>query len=652
MPTSIGDILKNPRKQKDGSFDPNVEGLELKLMGNMLKGIYDTGKSVAGGVYNVGKGIGKYAYDTFEADHNDVPYKVRLAVAGSKRAEDKLDTFKQFYPDATLSKDGEITFTDHKSGKKMTLDDPGLSVGDTISRIPDIGEVYGGILGTVMGGLSGAPAGPIGSYAGAVTGAGLGSATGNELFRQGAQSLSKLLTGKKAIDKRSLLDIASDFADTGSINAAFTSLPVIGMGGLLGDLGKKKLVSAIPNKRFWDYEKSKRVNIDSVDDALSRINPKRVFDHHLDDNVAKGARLSPDHSKVTIPEVKSTIEPEAFCGRYGDCVPSLVKNIYEEYGLPTNILYSKFKDHGFDVHKVDLNNLYGRGNIAAVKGSLLNNFLNGFGVAQKSISDYMYPFFKSGYNVDVGSGVGRSFEKERFQAISRIDKALESGNKVVVSQLFGKGGKSRGGHVYLITGKNEFGNYVTLGRGAGGFNYEKGNIFSPSPTDKLMTNAKDGTIFINEDAMLGDLGLTKASEGSVLPVYKLNEVKGVKRNLPEMQKDFRYPSPDNQPINLRSNELLKENADPRTRFWKEERRLHGHLSLSKEKNKYLRNDGFDSLIKNFDPETRGKYEQVLKFYEAKNDPFKGLTLDEYVSKKYGNKLYDPLKDLYEKISKK
>lgn len=217
------DVLENPSTNPDGGESKGILDTVGGLIGNVLMG----GAGLAGHAIT---GTGKYLWDTATAESNNVPYKVRLAVAGSRKGEDKLRTLRQFYPDAMPTNDGDFTFLDPETKKRVTLNDDGLSVGDIVGSVPDIGEMLGGTAGLVLGGAAGTAGGPLGTFGGGVVGSGLGAAAGSELGRQGSKYLASLLTGKDPIDTRGGVEVAEDFAKTGSLNSLFASTPLAGRG--------------------------------------------------------------------------------------------------------------------------------------------------------------------------------------------------------------------------------------------------------------------------------------------------------------------------------------------------------------------------------------------------------------------------------------
>lgn len=195
------------------------EGSWSSQIGSYLSGI----PSAIGGA---AKGVGQYAVDTVFAQKNDVPYSVRAAIAGSRKAEDKLRTLRQFYPDAMPTPDGDFTFTNPKTKQRMSLNDKGWSVGDAIESMPEIGEFLGGALGSIGGATLGTTAAPgAGTIAGGIGGAGVGAGVGSEAGRSLASKIGSLLSGKEGIDTRTGGDVAKDFASTAALNSAFAAIP-------------------------------------------------------------------------------------------------------------------------------------------------------------------------------------------------------------------------------------------------------------------------------------------------------------------------------------------------------------------------------------------------------------------------------------------
>lgn len=236
------DILDNPLTNED--HEQNSSGGWLSKLGHALMGGVDVLSHTGEAIH----GIGKYAIDTFTADHNSVPFSVRAAVAAAEKPEDKLRTLRQFYPDAMPTPDGDFKFYDPELKKPMTLNDPGLSMGDIVNALPSIGEGAGATAGFVGGGalgglattptVAGIPAGVIG---GGMAGAGVGGAAGKELTRQGLEAIGKYLTGKETLDTRTGGDIASSALKTGGINAASAAIP-FGYQGTKNYLAAKNLI--------------------------------------------------------------------------------------------------------------------------------------------------------------------------------------------------------------------------------------------------------------------------------------------------------------------------------------------------------------------------------------------------------------------------
>lgn len=246
------DLLENPETNQMNPQLGNKIGKDagddnkgwLSKVGDFLSGV----PSAIGGAAT---GIGKYASDTFTEERNSVPLSVRLAVAGARKAEDKLKTLRKFYPDAMPSPDGDFTFTDPQTKKRVTLNDAGLSLGDAFESMPEISEAIGATLGAIGGGTLGTAASPgAGTIAGGIAGAGVGGATGNEVGRQTAQKIASLLTGKVSIDTRTGGDYLSDAATTGGLNAAFAGLP----------LGGRYLKNKLINERLLTPESAGTYN--------------------------------------------------------------------------------------------------------------------------------------------------------------------------------------------------------------------------------------------------------------------------------------------------------------------------------------------------------------------------------------------------------
>jgi predicted chitinase len=219
------DILNNQATNSANPQIGNKMGSEeespgwVSQLGSYLSGI----PAAIGGA---GKGIGKYVWDTVAAEKNNVPYGVRAAVAGARKSEDKLNTLKQYYPDAMSTPDGDFTFIDPKTQKRITLNDPGWSVGDAIESIPEMSEATGATIGSIGGGIAGTTVAPgAGTIVGGIGGAGIGGAAGNELGRSVAKMLASILSDKGSIDTRTFGDYAKDAGTTAALNSGFAALP-------------------------------------------------------------------------------------------------------------------------------------------------------------------------------------------------------------------------------------------------------------------------------------------------------------------------------------------------------------------------------------------------------------------------------------------
>jgi hypothetical protein len=239
------DVLENPVTNIP-QMGPKGGGSSNSRLADILQDLGSAGGAAIEGV----KGLGKYAFNTIAGDRNSVPYSVRLAVGGARKAEDKLRTLRQFYPDAMPTMDGDFTFIDPKTKQRVSFNDPGLSVGDVFENAPQVGEVGGAILGSLGGAAIGSLGGPVGTVAGGIGGAGAGAALGQESTRQAAQDLASLLTGKNEIDTRTPGEIGKEALITGGLNSAFTALPY---GAVAGKnwLAKKLLTDESPAMAKW-----------------------------------------------------------------------------------------------------------------------------------------------------------------------------------------------------------------------------------------------------------------------------------------------------------------------------------------------------------------------------------------------------------------
>lgn len=314
------DILENQATNGGSNRDRSSE-TNSSFLGSILSKGLDYGGSAVGLGINAGRGLGKYITDTFTAKKNNVPFKIRLAVAGARKAEDKLRTLRQFYPDAMPTADGDFTFLDPETRERVTLNDDGASVGDVVGSIPDIGEAVGGTLGFTSGGALGAGAGPVGTAAGGIAGAGLGAAIGSEAGRGLSKMLGALLTGKSAIDTRDAGDVGEDFATTTGLNSAFSAIPY----------GGRAVRNAIVKKNITDESASlaKELMDKGYDPTLSQIGSDAGKD--ISDRLVANRIVSPElHNQ------------EVFQKRMGEFLGP------EVTGLDQNALANKLREEAQD----------------------------------------------------------------------------------------------------------------------------------------------------------------------------------------------------------------------------------------------------------------------------------------------------------------
>lgn len=213
-------------RSKGGAFSWLWDGIS-GTVGDVGRGAALTASAGA----TIGKaamGIPRYMIDTLTAEKNDVPLYVRAAIAAAPTATDKLKTLRRYFPDAMPTGSNDFTFKDPKTGKRFTLDDNGLSLGDAVSNIPAIGEMVGGTAGAIAAGLAGgASTGGVGAIPAAAAGAALGGVGGKEIGTKLAKYLGYAGSGfqDEPIDTQTSSDYAKDMMRTGAVNA---------LGGALG----------------------------------------------------------------------------------------------------------------------------------------------------------------------------------------------------------------------------------------------------------------------------------------------------------------------------------------------------------------------------------------------------------------------------------
>jgi len=104
-------------------------------------------------------------------------YDVRNAVGSALKPEDKLNTLRQFYPDAQHFDDDNFVYTDPESGRIKLHNPKGLDIGDVFGFARELSIAAGSTLGAIAGGTVGAAAGLPAGPAAIATGAG-GAAAG------------------------------------------------------------------------------------------------------------------------------------------------------------------------------------------------------------------------------------------------------------------------------------------------------------------------------------------------------------------------------------------------------------------------------------------------------------------------------------------
>jgi hypothetical protein len=333
--------------------------------------------------------------------------------------------------------------------------------------------------------------------------------------------------------------------------------------------------------------------------------------------------------------------------RYGDCVPALVKNIYAEFGLPKDIMYSKFIDNGFSVYKTDLKNRdHSVGGTPCYKVIPL---LKKFGIDARPLLTNDMRVFPTNEEI-----------------IKKIDSALARGEKIAV-KVMSKGSlkdpkDSGSGHVYLITGKLDYISwgehvslYITMARN-GDTSYDSERVYSHpyipeqdgSVSRPLKTDDRDSVESIEKDVILDDMGLTEAGSKK-MHAYSpwLYSIKGIKRPLGDLQEDV-YKHAHTSPVNLKSKKLLKESADPRTKFWRYERKNNDDSVDGDFHNAHLRHKAFGAYLDSLDPKVnaRKRFEEYLTNRFSKDELSKMSMMESsYGHSALGFLQTDPNKDL-------
>lgn len=274
------DVLQNPATNPSITSGGGAPGVApekgwLSSIGDFLMDL--PGDAAALGSKAI-KGGGQYIWDTLTADRNSVPFSVRAAVAGAKTGEDKLNTLRQYYPDAMPTPDNDFTFIDPQTKKRVTLNDPGLSLGDIVGSLPELGEVAGSTLGGIGGVLAGAGSGP-GAIATGALGAGAGGVGGDYIGRGIAKGIGYLGSGYEnlPIDTQPMDQHLKDMAVTGGINA---------LGGAIGPAymaGKNALLSKLLTKD--SAEKAAELASKGYKPTIGQIGSEAG--RELDDNLVK-----------------------------------------------------------------------------------------------------------------------------------------------------------------------------------------------------------------------------------------------------------------------------------------------------------------------------------------------------------------------------
>ena len=144
------------------------------------------------------------------------PWPVRMAVGAAPQA-DRLQTMRNFYPDAVPWGEDNFVYTDPEDGQVTLYNPSGPDWGDIPAGIPEAAAMVGGGIGALAGGAAGPP--------GAILGGGAGATAGQELAEAAVRSFIP-----ESVDTRSYLEKTSDQANSVLLNSAGE-----GVGRAVGD---------------------------------------------------------------------------------------------------------------------------------------------------------------------------------------------------------------------------------------------------------------------------------------------------------------------------------------------------------------------------------------------------------------------------------
>jgi hypothetical protein len=204
------------------------------------------------------------------------PGRVRNLVGGA-RGPDRLNTLRQFYPDAEPYGNDNFVFTDPGTGRLTLYNPKGLDAGDLPSITPELAEMAGGVIGGALAvppAVLGAPATGGASTLLVPAGIGLGAAAGSDIEQMIAQFMGR-------VDTRSLPRKALDNAITAGVNAAgqrVADVAIQGVNKLVGPPIRRLFTHSRPQDLLAAYE---RQGVDPMAGAVSGSRPVQIAEHAL-----------------------------------------------------------------------------------------------------------------------------------------------------------------------------------------------------------------------------------------------------------------------------------------------------------------------------------------------------------------------------------
>jgi len=314
------------------------------------------------------------------------PYRVRSAVGASKKPEDKLNTLKQYYPDAEQWGGDNFIFTNPETKNKTLFNPKGLDLGDVSENARMLFEYVGGTIGGV-GALVAGQLGPqIATPEEILTvpiGTGLGAAAGGQVF----DVIADLFYPN--IDTRGFLEKSAETTTDVLANAVGVRA------GELVEQGIKKGVSkgAELARKSGDeiYKSFKRMGIKPTAGAVSGSPTIQGIEQALSKLPASADIIGKEYGKL-IDDMGKYADDLAkgvseINGREvtGEAIKKGVVKFTNKFKGKANNLYAKVDQYIKPTKKVETNNFTNQ----------LDNTLNKFSDDPEFADILMSPMFKS-----------------------------------------------------------------------------------------------------------------------------------------------------------------------------------------------------------------------------------------------------------------